>query len=423
VILVKGGIYSKPCRLAAKGTADKPIVIKAETIGGVEMQAPLTIQGGYLQLIGFHFTKKGSIRIQNGIGCRVSHCHFENIQQGKWLTVDEKSKRIELDHCLFENKTINRKLSRSCQTVQFTLTNKNERHHIHHNHFRDIPKGKTGNGFETLQLITKDNPKDPKGGDTGNVIEDNLFESCDGEAEIISVKSNGNLLRGNTFLNSKGSLVLRQGHRNVVNGNWFIGGSGGVRIQGKNQKVINNYFQDLSSGLSMMNGIGRDDDVMYVRVENALIAHNTFINCKKTFQIGLNHSQYPPGTVPRACVIANNIFYNENSSEPMINLLDSKEPEEWTWQHNIVQATAGIPARDGLRTGDVHLKRNPDGIMQPSDQTPVAIRPEIAGNVLDTDITGAPRPEMGTLGAIQFTGGSHQSFSFHSNHDDWINTN
>jgi poly(beta-D-mannuronate) lyase len=399
-ILLKNGTYSELCTLKGKGAKEQPIVVQAETIGGVQLLNQITLEGEYLSLIGFRFTDNGAIHVKNGVACRISRCHMNNLKGGQWLRVDSKSRGVEIDHCLFEKKENNREKDKGCQLMRLEVTNNKESHHIHHNHFRDIPKGKTGNGYETIQIISQTNPKDPPGGDTGNVVEYNLFERCDGESEIVSVKSSGNLLRGNTFSHCRGELVLRNGHRNVVTGNWFLGGSGGVRLQGNDQVVVNNYFDRLSGpGLAMMDGT---EDDFYVRVERALVAHNTFVNCGHAFQIGLNHSKYPNGTVPRACTIANNIFYQEEDARHgLITFEKEQEPEEWTWQGNIHQGVLGIAPRRGLQQSSAFSKRN-GGLLLPTAQTIKASRTGMKPNELAVDLAGTTRPENGTVGALQY---------------------
>ncbi|MDC6636593.1 hypothetical protein OEZ81_27000, partial [Leclercia adecarboxylata] len=59
--------------------------------------------------------------------------------------------------------------------------------------------------------------------DSRTVVENNWFEQCDGEVEIVSNKSGGNIYRGNVFQDSRGSLVLRHGHGNRVERNVFLG--------------------------------------------------------------------------------------------------------------------------------------------------------------------------------------------------------
>ncbi len=69
------------------------------------------------------------------------------------------------------------------------------------------------------------------------VIEYNLFERCDGDPEIVSIKSSKDTVRYNTFRASQGSLTLRHGNGSVVYGNFFLGegreGTGGVAFTRK----------------------------------------------------------------------------------------------------------------------------------------------------------------------------------------------
>ena len=400
-IILKNGQYDEPCVLKGKGSKELPIVVRAETMGKVELHNQITIEGEYVSLIGFRFSEKGGITVKNGVGCRISRCYMINLEGGQWFKVDARSKNVEIDHCLFEKKENNREMEKGCQLLRVDQTNTNEAHHIHHNHFRDIPKGKSGNGYETIQLITVGNPKDPKIGETGNVIEYNLFERCDGESEIISVKSNGNLLRGNTFSHCRGELVLRHGHRNVVNGNWFLNGSGGVRLQGQDQVVINNYFDSLTgAGLAMMDGTA---DGFYMRVERALVAHNTFVNCRSTFNIGINHSSYPDGTAPLACNISNNILYQEKDvANQLITFVKDQEPEGWIWQGNIYQGVLGIAPRDGLEKSSAFLKSGAAQLLLPTSQTPTVGRAGSKRDELTIDLAGQARPENSNAGAFQY---------------------
>jgi poly(beta-D-mannuronate) lyase len=394
-ILLKNGTYNEPCVLKGRGSKEKPIVIQAETIGGVELLNHVTMEGHYLSLIGFRFKDNGGIAVKSGVACRINRCHMNNLKGAQWLRVDSKSRAIEIDHCLFENKENNREKDRDCQLMRIEVTNNQESHHIHHNHFRDIAKGKSGNGYETIQLISRGNPKD---GETGNMIESNLFERCDGESEIVSVKSNGNVLRGNTFTHCRGELVLRHGHRNVVNRNWFLHGSGGVRLQGKDQVVVNNYFDGLSGpGIAMMDGT---EDEFYSRVERALVAHNTLVNCDQAFQIGINHSKYPDGTAPRDCTIANNIFHQEMGAKSgLVSFVNDQEAEAWIWQGNIFQGVLGISLRKGLQDSAASLTIGDRKLLLPTAKTPTAGREGIKRDELAFDITGTVRPEKGTVGA------------------------
>jgi len=154
-------------------------------------------------------------------------------------------------------------------------------HLIDNNHFVDRPEG-NANGFETIRIGTGAESLS----DSFTTVEYNLFERTDGETEIISVKSGRNTIRYNTFLESAGTLTLRQGNNSVIVGNHFIGngkdGSGGLRVIGQGHIVANNYFEGLDgrSGGAISISAGSIDPAPpgYAQVRDAVIAHNTIIN-------------------------------------------------------------------------------------------------------------------------------------------------
>lgn len=152
-------------------------------------------------------------------------------------------------------------------------------------------------------------------------IVDNFFEYCDGETEIISVKSCGNVVRNNLFKECQGGVVLRHGNYNTVENNIFLGndkeGTGGVRVINKGQWVINNLFYkcrgiDFRSPLSIMNGIPNSPAYRYVQVTDAVIANNTFYNCSSiSFCEGSDTERTLP---PQNVWLLNNSFYNNRDS-------------------------------------------------------------------------------------------------------------
>lgn len=117
---------------------------------------------------------------------------------------------------------------------------------IEYNYFHDVGPW-VANGKETIRLglsgLTLSHGY--------NTIQYNVFQNCDGEPEIISVKSSSNSVRFNTFRTSKGSLTLRHGHNNSVYGNFFLGDGvesdqEGIRMFGNDHKIYNNYFENLT---------------------------------------------------------------------------------------------------------------------------------------------------------------------------------
>ena len=409
IVLLDGEYDGDKTLVKINGTRENPIVIKAESVGKAIVRAGIQIKGDFISLIGIKFSGNGQLQIE-GKSNRVSRCFFDDVKTGKWLRILPGSSNIEIDHNIFENKKSNLDFERGCQLMQIVVRNQNEQHHIHHNLFKDIPQG-SGNGFETLQLITENNPFDPPPGDCNTIIEDNLFVRCNGESEIISVKSNGNILRRNTFRACRGALVLRHGDDNLVTGNFFFGdgeaGSGGVRLQGTGQVVVNNYFENLGNyGLGMMDGTPDD---LYMQVEHAQILFNTFINCNNTFQIGLNHSKHPNGTPPKNSLVAGNIFYadtqedSNSSDQPFIVFVQNDQPIDWKWNENIFYGNPNQEAFPGLIVKDPAFVFSNQEIVLPSEQTPFSTALPDVDKYLSTDLLNSTRGEKKTLGAIQFT--------------------
>src|SRR5205085_6289094 len=165
------------------------------------------------------------------------------------------------------------------------LSNAPNYHVISRNYFGPRPVlTAASNGGETIRVGTSDESFHL----SRSTVEDNFFERCNGDVEIISSKSLENIYRRNTFYECEGALTLRHGNGSVVEGNYFFGNhktnTGGVRIIGEDHKVYNNYFQDLAgtasrSPLSIMQGLENSPLNGYFQVRNATVVFNTFVNC------------------------------------------------------------------------------------------------------------------------------------------------
>ena len=126
----------KSLRINISGAEGNPVVIQSNHRAKTRFTVPLQISGDYVSVQGIKFAGNGHIEI-SGSGCRVSHCIFNDAKSGKWIRILPGSTKAEIDHNLFENKTNNREMDRNCQLLQIVVRNKNERHHIHHNVFRE----------------------------------------------------------------------------------------------------------------------------------------------------------------------------------------------------------------------------------------------------------------------------------------------
>ena len=134
-------------------------------------------------------------------------------------------------------------------------------------------------------------------------MEYNLFDQCNGDAAVISVKSSENILRQNAFTNNEGSLVLRHGNGNVVDGNLFVGNEGGVRAYGHDHRIVNNRFEDNSGeGVRQTLVIGggtvesdrKSPNDEYSRAKNIVISNNTFAGNDSNIVVGYGDGDLAP---------------------------------------------------------------------------------------------------------------------------------
>ena len=156
-------------------------------------------------------------------------------------------------------------------------------------------------------------------------VSNNYFVESDGENEIISNKSKGNIYTNNTFRRCRGSLVLRHGSGATVDGNYFLGedvdGTGGIRITDANHTITNNYIQDCitvadqakwNNGITFLGG-GVTPDVVctstnvsngYQKSENINLSNNSIVNTNAPLFYNTDKgSTDPTGTV------ADNLIY------------------------------------------------------------------------------------------------------------------
>lgn len=283
-------------QLQGKGTARQPISILPQTPGGVVFsgQSYLQLGGEYLVFKGFHF-KQGyspkreviSFRINNDVlasNCRVSNIVIEDYSQPErfktdsWITFYGKHNRV--DHSTFVNK-----LNAGPLIIAELDDERSQQnyHSIDSNYFKGRQRF-GANGGETIRIgVARYSLSASRTSITGN-----YFERCNGEVEVVSIKSGENKVSFNTFYECEGGVVLRHGSDNEVEGNLFLGNSksftGGVRVINPRQKVLNNVFYQLQgrnfrSALAVMNGVPNSQLNRYFQVKDAQIEKNTFINC------------------------------------------------------------------------------------------------------------------------------------------------
>jgi poly(beta-D-mannuronate) lyase len=366
VIIKKGTWINQQMVLKGHGTAAKPIVLKAEEGGGTFFTgtSSLKIDGSWLVADGISF-KDGATKGEDVIlfSESATHCRLTN---SSVVGYNPSDKTLEytftslygdhnrVDHCYFEGKT------NLAPTLVVWLSDKPNYHEIDHNYFGPRPDV-NGNGGETIRIGTSTWSMY----DSFTTVDANIFAHCDGETEIVSVKSCRNKISNNLFFESVGTLTLRHGNYNEVYGNIFIGNqlanTGGIRVIGEHHKVYNNYLQGLSgtglrAAISVMDGLPNPILVSHWQVKNADIIANTIVDCKEPFSLGAgkNSERILP---PQKVVIANNLvkatqnpvsWVDKNTEVSFIgNMLDiNASPENLDNGFSVVNAK--LENQDGL---------------------------------------------------------------------------
>ena len=296
-LVVKDGTYSDVIlKWEGHATAENPVVVKPQTPGGVVVTgaSALKIYGEGLTVEGFHFDKctasRGTIiEFRNGDrlarGCRLTGTVVSDCNPARrdisYSYVHLYGRNNRVDHCSFTGKknlgvTLIVMLSHPECDENF--------HQIDHNWFGPRPVYGS-NGAETIRIGTSQQCMQ----NSRTLLHDNLFEKCNGEVEVVSIKSSENHIFANAFYECEGVLALRHGDRNVAENNLFIGhgkrNTGGIRIVGEDQVVRSNTFLSLAgerffSALALMYGVPNSLPNRYMQVQRTVVEGNVFEACK-----------------------------------------------------------------------------------------------------------------------------------------------
>jgi poly(beta-D-mannuronate) lyase len=414
LILMEDGIWKDADILfEAEGTAEQPIRLRAQTPGKVVLtgRSRLRVAGSHLVVEGLWF-KEGDAGTKDVLEmrantskhahhCRVTNCAISDYNptdretENKWISLYGTHNRV--DHCALVGKR------NAGQSLVVWLSGKPNYHQVDHNYFGPRPE-LGSNGGETVRVGTSEWSMS----DFRTVVEYNLFQECNGEVEVVSNKACENVYRYNTFVDCEGALTLRHGNRCGVYGNFFFGNhkrrTGGVRIIGEDHKVYNNYFEGLEgdgtrSALSMMHGIPNSPLHGYFQVKRAVVAFNTFVDCRATMLLGIRGSNPEGGRLPpEDCLIANNLV--QSSHGPLVQAASA--PIDLRWKSNLMHgANLGIEPADGIRQEDPKLRRAADGLWRPAADSIALGQADDGFPFVTDDIDGQPRGSKPDIGCDQ----------------------
>ena len=208
-IVFKNGTYRDfEIKFQAQGSKQAPVTLRAETKGEVVFsgQSNLAIAGSHVVVSGLVF-KNGYSPSGSVISFRVNKDDVANHTRVTEVVIEDYSKpdKFESDywvalygkHNRFDHSYLAGKRNRGVTVaVRLDSADSTENYHqIDNNYFGYRPE-LGSNGGETLRIGTSHYSLE----NSFTRVENNVFDRCNGEVEIISVKSGGNTLHGNTFI-------------------------------------------------------------------------------------------------------------------------------------------------------------------------------------------------------------------------------
>lgn len=371
-IILANGTYDTDERIdfVGNGTADNPIIFRAENPGGVKFTGGLqmNIGGDYVVVDGFHwqggYGASNFIQFRNGTDyanySTIQNCAIDglaidpddvaddiadnSITKHRWIVLYGTYNTVI--NCSFMNKESAGALilaeyqynaeADPCATVGHTITN---------NYFYNYEKidntlSNSGDS-ETIRIGASGN----QNVNSNVTVSNNYFVEADGENEIITNKSKGNIYTNNTFRRCRGSLVLRHGSNATVNGNYFLGedveGTGGIRISDSDHTITNNYIQDcitVASQAKWNNGVtflgGNDNAAVvctsnsvtngYQKSENINFSNNSIVNTNAPLFYNTDKgSTDPTGTV------SGNLIYFAAADPNISDLITGDTPTSY----------------------------------------------------------------------------------------------
>ena len=420
-IILADGNYSGIKMRRRYGTAQVPIVLRSQNpLGAVFNAGQFELdRTDYVIVKGFKFTLSSGIKLRGTEYCRLTQNSFELNETGltdlEWLNFGTgESNHNRIDHNDFKNKVTKggfiTLVGSNGQASQYDL--------IDHNYFFNLGP-RADNDKEAIRL--GDSSISRSSGFT--ILEHNLFEQCDGDAEIVSVKTHDNIIRYNTFRRSKGALTSRQGNRNAMYGNFFLGENvaetGGIRAYGDDHKIYNNYFEGLTASdtlpgsnysvISLTNGdadgaeLPGADQSLHYRPQRITIANNTFVGNNYNIEIGGSYT-----LPPRDITVANNIIVG--SSGLLIRHITT--PINAAYAGNIAYptgtATIGITATDGEVRNIDPLLVTENGLQKLGIGSSAIDASPVSYPYITEDFEGQIRGTLHDVGADEFGGSTPQ---------------
>lgn len=397
-IVVANGTYTG-LTLSRSGSAANPITVEAQNRLQATFTSSVILAGSYVTLQGFHFGGSGNVRFVSTTGSRVTRSLFNSTKGGNFIEFDGNANNANrIDH-----NELGPQIQPAVSEIFVgggTLVAQNTQ--IDHNYFHDVKPGP--NNTNTIQLGISSSFQFQ---DEHSIVEYNLFVRCNGENEMIEVKSGKNIIRYNTMHANNGYISLREGNGNSVYGNFIFGdgvaGAGGIRMWGNDHIIYDNYIDAHDAAIDLGAGDRHPVPTSHFPLIRPTVVNNTFIS--ESTSAVMTEGSRP--VAPDQMIFANNIAVGSHGA--VINF--QVKPTNTTFAANIVHplagASAGVTATSGQwLIGDPRLTADGIGVLEPVTGSP-AIKAGSSAylSLVRDDVFGRTRPSSPTIGAVEFGSG------------------
>ena len=375
VVVIKDGTYADfQAYINAYGTESKPLVIRAETSGGVTFTGSsyLNVNSAWVKVIGINFTSPTTtsamgqnyrICLASGSShCVVSQCKFDYSGVATNTTISDNITDIRIygiqnkvEFCSF--------LDKKCMGPQIQIQpsdtptlSEHMRDSIVYCYFTRptviMDGSEAANGQESILLgLSRFSQKDED-----CYVARNYFYKSDAEhSEVISVKGCSNIVEENYFKDCYGNLSLRHGKFNTVRRNFLVRSDSGLdKVNGicfhdSDNTIEQNYLYNLPdktwyAPISVLSGkyaperTETDTEILksFWQVKNCLIKDNIIRNCNAGIALNTGWSSGWRTLHPINCTFTGNVVYN--TAFPIYYYVidgDEKTTDGHTWTGNM----------------------------------------------------------------------------------------
>ncbi|GBD44959.1 hypothetical protein HRbin40_02455 [bacterium HR40] len=281
LIRLANGLYAGNFELQAQATADRPIVVRAQSLLGATFSGSFTLSGSCGVLYGLAFAGPDSGVVIAGSDNRVTRCTFRDSTRNAVIQFRYDGTRGRLDHCDVTVRPFDGSEPAGTVRRAIVVDTRSDRTHtyarIDRNWIHDFGTKPNPNdywsGFNTALVVTTTGLRSHI--PTYALIEYNRFENfLDSLGASVATKGTKTTFQYNTFINSQGFLELRCGWESKVVGNWFEDWRY-ITVRDSDHIIANNRFVN-SQGIFLMAGnreanISDDERGRALRVR---VAHN-----------------------------------------------------------------------------------------------------------------------------------------------------